>query len=246
MHSEPTETDRLQFLEIDAATRACLREARPWLEQELPAILDGFYLHLARFPETARFFPTAQKRDLARNAQLAHWRVILEARFDRTYLDSVRRVGQAHHRLGLAPRLYIGGYCFLLTRLLAAISERVQSRWSGACAARRSALLAAITKAALLDMDCAISVYLEAGQQEKLQLLDRLAGSFERDIGGVVETLTASVGELHDTAHAMSETTALGRDRATSVARTAEQATGNVTTVAAAAEEMSHSVREIS
>ncbi|SNS17381.1 Protoglobin, partial [Tistlia consotensis] len=238
--------ERLTFSQIDAATGATLRAAKPWLERELANVLDDFYKHVDRHPETAAFFPNEQIKQHARQAQLTHWKLILEGHFDDSYVQSVRRIGQAHHRLGLEPRLYIGGYSFLLTRLLAAINARIASRWSKASSAERSALQTAVTKAALLDMDFAISIYLEAGKAEKEATLSRVAGTFERDVGGIVETVSGAANELHSTAKSMSDMATLTNQRATGVATSAEEATGNVATVASAAEEMSHSVREIS
>ncbi len=238
--------ERLAFAQIDSETGATLKAAKSWLEVELEGILGQFYDHADHHPEMAAFFPNQGIKEHAKQAQLKHWKLILEGRFDETYVASVRRIGETHHRLGLDPRLYIGGYSFLLTRLLAAISNRMQSRWSKGAAEARNALQAAVTKAALLDMDFAISIYLEAGVSEKRESLERVAGNFQRDVSGIVETVSGAAAELHSTARGMSEMSGQTTARATGVAAAAEQATGNVATVASAAEQMSNSVREIS
>ncbi|MEX2629831.1 MAG: protoglobin domain-containing protein [Tistlia sp.] len=238
--------ERLAFAQIDSETGALLRAAKPWLEQVLPGILDSFYRHIDAFPETAAFFPDARTKQHARDAQFEHWKLILDGRFDQTYVASVRRIGEVHQRLGLEPRIYIGGYSFLLTSLIAAIAERPGSRWSKRAAAERSGLQEAVTKAALLDMDFAISIYLEAGESAKVATMGRIADSFDRDVKSIVESVSGAAAELHDTARAMSDMATRTGERATGVAAAAEQATDNVTTVASAAEEMSNSVREIS
>lgn len=57
----------------------------------------------------------------ARDAQVKHWDAIAAAEFGEHYVQAVTRVGEVHHRLGLEPRWYIGGYSFILSHLLKAI-----------------------------------------------------------------------------------------------------------------------------
>ena len=92
---------------------------------ELPAILDGFYDHVSRFEETRRFFASREHMMAAKAAQLRHWSTIMDGRFDGTYEASIRRIGEAHHRIGLDPRWYIGGYNAVVAGLLRAIGEKL-------------------------------------------------------------------------------------------------------------------------
>jgi methyl-accepting chemotaxis protein len=178
---------------------------------------------------------------------LRHWLVIAEGRFDSAYVDSVRRIGRAHNRLGLSPQWYIGGYALILTRLQARLIEALKTSWAGrADKAGCTADLAAVTKASLLDMDFAISVYLEEGKREKEETLQRLAESFKQKVGAIVDSVAQAAGDMDSTANTMLGTAARTSEQATSVAAAAEQATSNVATVAAASEEMSNSVQEIS
>src|SRR5579883_1848362 len=110
---------RLDFLQIDDETRALLRGFLPALERALPAILDGFYRHVARYPELARLFGS-DGMARARSLQAKHWASLFSGRFDDDYVASVRRIGQVHARIGLAPRWYIGAYAFTMEKLLAA------------------------------------------------------------------------------------------------------------------------------
>ncbi len=47
---------RRQFNRIDDATVAALREARPFILEKMPGILDGFYRNVGRFQQTSAFF----------------------------------------------------------------------------------------------------------------------------------------------------------------------------------------------
>jgi hypothetical protein len=159
-------TRRIEFIRIDEETRTALRDVRALIARVMPGILDEFYAHLAQTPEVAKLFPDESSMQRAKGAQLKPWDFVVNAVFDENYVRSVTAIGEAHHRLGLEPRWYIGGYSLILTRLLRAIERDGSSVWSGSSGrAKKMAMIDAITKVTLLDMDFAISVYLEAGKR---------------------------------------------------------------------------------
>ena len=158
---------RLAFVRIDEETRAALRELQPLIARELPGILDQFYAHISLFPETAQFFSNQVHMGQAKQAQIRHWAMIASATFDELYVRAVTKIGETHNRIGLEPRWYIGGYSFILTGLLRAIEIGIAEGWLGGKATReKKALLQnAIAKAALLDMELSISIYLQRGAE---------------------------------------------------------------------------------
>jgi methyl-accepting chemotaxis protein len=238
---------RLSFNQIDDDARRLLRDYKDFLSGELPGILDSFYEHIAKYPETAAFFKTRDMMSGAKSAQIRHWQTILDANFDGTYEASIQRIGETHHRIGLDPRWYIGGYNALITGLLQAIALRLPARpgqetagWKGKgpLPDRKTALQSAVLKVAMLDMDLAIAVYLEAGRRE----LDKLAGSVVSMAAAVAHTAV----ELEGAADTVAVTARSATDQTAAVAAAAEQASSNVRTVAAAADQLSASVKEIS
>jgi methyl-accepting chemotaxis protein len=235
---------RLSFNQIDEETRKLLREYKDFIVGELPAILDGFYDHVVKYPETAAFFKTREMMAGAKSAQLRHWQTILDANFDGAYEASIKRIGDTHHRIGLDPRWYIGGYNALLAGLVQAIALRLPARpgsaglGKGAAVDRKTALQSAVLKVAMLDMDLAISVYLEAGRRE----LNKLAGTVVSMAGSVAHTAV----ELERAAESVAGSARSATDQTAAVAAAAEQASANVRTVASAADELSASVKEIS
>ena len=240
---------RLSFNQIDEDSRRLLRESRDFLLSELPGVLDSFYEHLAKYPETTAFFSGRDHMMGARSAQIRHWATILEGNFDAAYENSIKRIGETHHRIGLDPRWYIGGYNALVTGLMQAISLRLPPPRAGSASFERKgktlsaddrkiALQCAVTKAAMLDMDLAIAVYLEAGRRE----LDQLAGAVVSMAGSVAST----AGELEGAAASVAQAARVATDQTSAVAAAAEEASANVRTVASAADELSASVTEIS
>src|SRR5690606_5583869 len=113
---------RLSFNQIDDETRKLLRENKDFLIAELPVVLDAFYEHVVKYPETAAFFSSRDLMMGAKSGQIRHWQTILDGHFDGVYEASIKRIGETHHRIGLDPRWYIGGYNALINGLVQAIA----------------------------------------------------------------------------------------------------------------------------
>jgi len=74
----------------------------------------------------------------------------------------------------------------------------------------------------------------------------RLAGEFERAVGGIVSAVSTASTQLKDSATALTSTAGHAQELATVVAAASEEASTNVQSVASATEELSSSVNEIS
>jgi methyl-accepting chemotaxis protein len=164
--------ERLAFMGFDADARSALRRVRPVVDKAIGPALEAFYAKVRATPETRAFFKDERHIDAAANRQKAHWDLIARAEYNQDYVTGVRTVGQVHARIGLEPRWYIGGYAVVADQLVKAL---VDSLWpkglmakGGAKAAGES--IGALVKAALLDMDFAISIYLESIEEERQRL----------------------------------------------------------------------------
>src|SRR4051812_47367190 len=243
----PTLQSRLDFIGIDNATREALRELRPLIGKVLPGLLDQFYAHLGKFPDMAKMFASQVMMRHAKQAQLDHWMSLARAKFDDTYVTSVTRIGQAHNRLGLEPRWYIAGYALIVTGLQKAIETEVTEGWFGGQTARekKAALHAAITKAAMIDMDLGISVYLDAAKSEQHVVMRRMADEFEATVGQIINKVHADARTLEVSANTLTKTAEQTQQLSSSAAAASTQVSANVQSVASAAEEMTSSVHEI-
>jgi methyl-accepting chemotaxis protein len=232
---------RLSFLGIDEGTRAALREFRTLLAQHIEPILDAFYGHVSRTPAANKVF-TGHSLDHARRMQKQHWLDnVFTGTFNEDYFAQVAKIGRVHERVGLEPRWYIAGYCFIVNKLvdLAVVSYRKKPE-------RLALIINAINKAAFLDMEMAITFHLDATREEAATLLHRHADDFERDVSSMVGVISSAATELQATAQSMATTAEETTQQASAVATAAEQASENVQTVAAATEELTASIQEIS
>ncbi len=248
MNSSDTLASRIAFNGIDEASRAALRDIRPVAMKALPAILDTFYVSIGKFPEVSKLFPRPEIVAHAEAAQLAHWDMILSAKFDDAYVKSVTRIGETHHRLGLEPRWYIGGYRKIISGLVTHIETQhhIPFRRAAPCTKRRRRLSTPSSGPHFLIWISRFPVYLDAGKRDKRNSLESLAGQFEQSIAHIVQRVGSMSESLKSAADTLKATAEETRTLSTSVAASSGQASTNVQSVAGGTEEMGSSVSEIS
>ncbi len=189
---------RMSFMRIDAGALANIRTLKPLIDAEVPKALDLFYDQLRATPEVRRFFGEESQISRAKGAQAKHWDAISSARFDSRYAENVRRVGLTHARIGLEPQWYIGGYGLIFEHLIrSAIAKSwpkgMMSRGGARKGEEIGAALGSLAKAVFMDMELAISIYLDtlAGERRKAEAAKR-AGDEARAlaVGAIAEGLT--------------------------------------------------------
>jgi methyl-accepting chemotaxis protein len=243
-------SDRLKFMQIDQDAQRALRDIEPLVRTELPGVLRKFYDHIRQWSQVSHFFSTDAVITHASQKQVEHWGVILRGDYSDVYVSSVRKIGQTHARIGLEPRWYIAGYTFIISRVVSAIaahcySPKLKLKGGQTREAELERLSGAFIRAAMLDMDFAISIYLEESEAAKQKYVQELASSFESSIGGIVSSVASSATELEHTARTMASIASSTTNKAITVSAAAEQATANVSVVATSADEMGKSVIEI-
>ncbi|MFO1146829.1 MAG: methyl-accepting chemotaxis protein [Alsobacter sp.] len=169
--------DRLAYIGLGKEQEAAIRSAAALIERELPGILDTVYTQIRGNGTTRNLFSDPSRMDWAKSRQLEHWSRIGRAQFDEGYARAVTTVGEVHARVGLEPRYYIGSYALIIEGLLGKILD---SLWPTSMfgktmpgGAQAKAQLGGIIKAALLDMDLAISVYIAASEKARQQAEER-------------------------------------------------------------------------
>jgi methyl-accepting chemotaxis protein len=190
--------DRLDFMGIDQRARAALRELKPDIARFIGPALDAFYDAAGKVPATRRHFNDAKHMAAAKARQVEHWQVVASGDFGTEYAERVRAIGWAHARLGMEPRWYIGGYALITDRLIRAV---IADRWpsllgfgkgNGEGAAEA---VSALMKAVMLDMDLAISTYLEALDEQR-QRAEETRLEAERQQADALNAMSAALEGL--------------------------------------------------
>jgi methyl-accepting chemotaxis protein len=162
--------ERLVFTGLDGDARRILGDLQDDIGAAIGPALDVFYKSVRKVPHLSRFFENEDHLQGAKQRQVEHWKRLASGTFDETYVAGVTAVGRAHARIGLEPRWYIGGYAVLIEQLVHQVMKR---RWPFRFGRAKSEKLAqqvsVVVKSALLDMDYAISVYLQILEEERKQ-----------------------------------------------------------------------------
>jgi len=182
---------------LDHEARAALRELQPVIRKSIGPALEAFYAKVRATPETRAFFSDEKHIQAASSRQQSHWDEIARGDFDETYVKAVRTIGQTHARIGLEPRWYIGGYAVVSDHLIRAV---INDQWPKGFMAKgdpekASDAVSALIKAVMLDMDFAISIYLETIESER-QRLEAVRLANEASQNAVVQALGDALDRL--------------------------------------------------
>ncbi|WP_117192319.1 globin-coupled sensor protein [Rhizobium terrae] len=159
---------RLDFIGLDQESRAVLKRLAPMIDASLATALGALYKKIQSTPDTARFFSSQSHMEAAKKRQASHWNVLAEARYDERYVEGVRAVGAAHAHAGLDPRWYIGGYAIVMEHLIHTVmAANWPSRFGRGNSQKLAKEISTLVKAAMLDMDYSISVYLDIQAEER-------------------------------------------------------------------------------
>lgn len=235
-----TREERLRFLNISAADAEILTEIRGIVAPELPRIVDAFYGHLAKFSKLSEMIARGGGTERLKKTQIEHWTALLSGRYDDEFFTRVTRIGLAHAKIGLEPRWYLGGYCLVQAHLDEVLVKAI--RWNREKLAR---YLQVLHRAIFLDMDLAVSVYIERLEDQSHDVRLQVAGALENRVKGVIGELQTSVDRMEKTAAQMSAAADQTITQTANVTVASEQASSNVEAVAAAAGQLTAAIHEI-
>jgi methyl-accepting chemotaxis protein len=261
---------RLDFLGLDAPARSKLLSMQPLVRQAIGPALDTFYRKVKSTPETAKFFSDDSHIKGAKSRQASHWELISSGVLDEKYVEGVTTIGKVHARIGLEPRWYIAGYALVLEQLIHATMEQ---HWPGMFGKSKAKDLASevsvVVKAALLDMDYAISVYLDElakrreesenarrlAEAEQKVALDQLAdilsalseGNLEKRLpGDLPDNFQAMAGNYNDAIEALRNSIGLVREASEQILSSSQDISASTIDLAGRTEQQAAGVEESS
>ncbi|WP_026988532.1 globin-coupled sensor protein [Fodinicurvata fenggangensis] len=233
--------ERLEFMEIDQALCERLRNLWPHIEQVLPAILDEFYAHLMEQYHLRSLLGDQQER--LKRAQSQHWKRLFTSGFSEDYMESVRIIGYTHNRIGLEPRWYIGGYSFILRRLVKSLLTR-----QGFFGTPKYLDVNAVISAVMIDMEIAVSTYQDALIEDRMarqKTLEEAIAELDSQVSQALGKLDSNTGEMSTQTTALAKQAQVAREAASSVASAAEESSTSVQSIAAASDETLESIAEV-
>ena len=219
-------SDQIAFFQLAGDNRSAFRSIAKTIRRVGPAALARFYARVRQTPAAARYFPSEQILEHAKDKQLQHWLSLFSGSLDAAYIERARTIGVVHARIGLEPSLYFGAYAQVLGELIDVMTRRTWYGWLPGVRsnARRNATL---VRAALFDMDIAMTTVFDSA----LGQVSEAANSVRTGAGEIASASDDLARRTEQQAVALNQTAA-------SVARVNE----TVTQTAASAAEMAHAV----
>ncbi len=206
------QAQRKQYIEFGHEDIALLREMRPLMQQEIPAIVEAFYAHLLEYAEARTFFRDSETLERVKTAQRQYLQDLFEGSYEDDYFEKRLQIGIVHERIGLVPKWYIGSnskfYGLICERLLA--HYRLRPHKLARC-------MLALNKIMNLDQQLVIDTYIESTLEklregeERGKLLDQIretAAVLSSASADILSTTTQLSSSSAETATAVSETTA--------------------------------------
>src|SRR5690348_618948 len=142
----------LQFGETDEAHLSEINEvARAYAEP----VIEAFYAHLLKFPDTKAFFSNTATLERVKRLQLQYFLRLTQGQYDSGYVEERLKIGAVHEKIGLDVKYYLGSYNLYLrevaTRVLGAFPDDPQ---------RAIEVLLSLMKLVFLDIGLAIDTYI--------------------------------------------------------------------------------------
>jgi methyl-accepting chemotaxis protein len=229
------------FVGLDDEVRAQLRDIYPVVDKAIPQILEDFYERVLAHPHLKDTVDRHAAVDCLKRRQREHWQSLLQGRFDEEYSQRAVAIGKAHHRIGLPPDWYLGGYAILLGQLLRhAVLDRRASR------KRTAATVDALARAVVFDMARVVGVYLDASDDALETELKGMADQVESDIKTASDATVDHVRAMHGSVDQLSGAAARTGDTSSTVAAASEEALVGFENVSTRVNELFASIEAIS
>lgn len=232
--------ERLEFLKVDKETRDTLRQNTPVLEKNFDTILGGFYDHVTSYPQLAEKFggdtgPVKQK-------QKDHWRSLFSGDFSDKYYKNVKHIGDVHYKIQLKPQWYIGGYAFAMCAMVDAFVDEHRKKPEDLKKAIKSMI-----KASLLDMDLALSTYIEANATgEMREQIASMTTAIEDAFEFATSQISGSTEKLSSASVKVSASIDSVESKSQQNVESAEKNSEKIASVVNTSQELSSAIKEIS
>jgi rsbT co-antagonist protein RsbR len=148
---------RLAFYELTEEDLHRLTTLKSFAERWTHDITEGLYELIMGQPESREFFPDQGTLNRVKKLQNTYFVGLFSGTYDLNYMRDRLRVGMAHERIGMPPKLYLGAY----RRYLALIQDRLLDHFKGNLEEAARAL-GSIRKMIFFDMSLAIDTYIAA------------------------------------------------------------------------------------
>ncbi|WP_456475713.1 protoglobin domain-containing protein [Candidatus Pyrohabitans sp.] len=167
------------YLEIESKDEERLKRIGEVLLTEHEEIQNLFYEHLLSFEETSRFFSGEASVKKVKTKQEEYFRRLTQGNYDLEYLVDRARVGEAHDRISLSARWYLGAYRKYLALMMPKMSKVFPE------SENVLPYVESLLKLTFLDMAVAIETYIVLREGKLQESREHFKGIFEGANDGI-------------------------------------------------------------
>ena len=239
---------RLALHRIDDRVRAVVAEFWPVFAPHLEGAIDELVDAMTHLPTVGSIINAASivrgHRDAIKTIEVDHFKIVLSGDLDRRYAESCRRSVQQETAIGLDARIRCTAGSFVLTRALGVLERRrfLSSR-------KLLQTVRAVSRVINFDIANAMTLHREAATRAasaRRNAVDEAINEFSTALVDVLKAIDQASVSLTSTCERIKSGADSTLNRMTSASSASSDASQRVKATAAASEELSASILEIS
>lgn len=238
---------RFQAFQIGPDDLALLGAHAGFARSRLPGLLEELHGQFAPWPETAR----ALREPEMHRRRLAHWIRLASGELGEGFMESARDLAAAFHDHGVPVYAVVICHAIVSNAIITELDlgkdrlMQLAGRWQHRKLERGIATRAALMKAAQLDLELILETFAVV-QGETRERTRRQIAAFEGTVREVVAAVNTGADKVETMASAMTDVVRDTSARAVGAARSSEDASQNVRSVATATNELWISLDHVS
>lgn len=149
--------EQKDFVKFTKDDEELLKKMHPTAMKYADEFVEKLYVHLLSHPDTKRFLTDEKTLNRLKLSQKTYFLDLTSGDYGEEYFNSRIKVGIAHQRIGLPPRIYMTTYCYYMQLIIPTIYGNPDFD-----AETANAIFMALYKIINLDQELAISAYIHA------------------------------------------------------------------------------------
>lgn len=167
-----------------------LNALQPFVEKNIHAIVDKFYLNLEEEPSLIQLINDNSSMERLKQTLRRHLLEMFSGKIDKAYVQQRHKIAFVHVKIGLESKWYLAGFQDLLSSFIALVNENVPDREEAFKA------IQAVTKIINLEEQLVLETY--ENEIERIRIESQnLKAKIQEDVIQTSETLAAISQETH-------------------------------------------------
>jgi len=232
---------RLESMKLDEQTRSVLRELLPIVTPHLDSIIEVSYKQILRYPEVAKAYQAHSLQEVIA-AQRKHWiEDLFSATFTEQQLQASVDLFLARQKSGVDLRWYFVFYTTLLRSFISKVGPVYRKKPE-----RLFEALDALVTVLMFDLEVASAAFMQGGEDAAASFIRQSADELQSKVGRLAGSVSSSAADLRAAAQSMASVADQTAGQVDSAATASQVAEDNIQSAAAATEELTASIHEIS